>query len=364
MKKTVIFTALTAALMSMAAAQASEFDGMYIGGKAGLNRSNISGASTASKENTTTMGFEEGYNWDMGGFLLGGSLFVDMNQKAVRTAAPVNSGSSTLGLDAKLGLPSNSLMPYVKLGWDRTTGTGAFPASQFKYTNHLHMGVGVEYKLADNWGVAGEWTNSASKVAGSKLTNDNFTINLNYYLGGAQKAPAPVGPIAATPVAQAPAVAPKAAVVAPAPAPAPKAVVTPPPPAPKESWKIFKDEKPVRIEGANFDTNSAKLRATAHGKLQEIVDFAAQNPNTNFEVSGHTDDRGSDVLNQKLSEKRAASVKAYLVSKGVAADRITAQGYGETKPVEDNKTKAGRAANRRVEVSYTITTEKKVRVIQ
>jgi outer membrane protein OmpA-like peptidoglycan-associated protein len=66
-------------------------------------------------------------------------------------------------------------------------------------------------------------------------------------------------------------------------------------------------------------------------------------------IEGHTDDVGADEFNQKLSQDRADSVRTYLVGKGIAEDRLEAVGYGETKPVQDNKTSAGRAANRRTE---------------
>ena len=119
MKKNMI--ALAVASLCVTAAQASEFDGLFIGGKAGMNRSEITGATTASKQKTTTYGLEEGYNVDMGDYLLGGDFFVDLNQKTNHTAVPVYSGSNSIGLDLKLGKPIGSLLPYVKLGWDRTT---------------------------------------------------------------------------------------------------------------------------------------------------------------------------------------------------------------------------------------------------
>ena len=150
-------------------------------------------------------------------------------------------------------------------------------------------------------------------------------------------------------------------VAASAPAPIAKAA---PAPQPKESWKTVLTEKPVRLDGANFATNSAKLLKTADVKLSEVVNAAKQYSEVKLEVSGHTDNRGKSALNQKLSEKRAAAVKAWLVKHGVAADRISAAGYADTQPVADNKTKAGRAANRRVEVRYVIKEEKKVRVTE
>jgi OOP family OmpA-OmpF porin len=145
--------------------------------------------------------------------------------------------------------------------------------------------------------------------------------------------------------------------------PKPEPKVEPAPPSvPKEEWKVIMEEKPVVIEGANFDFDSARLKPSADAKLQQVVDFAAKHPDADMEVSGHTDNVGSDAYNQKLSEKRAAAVKARLVKKGVAAGRVTTKGYGKRKPVASNKTKKGRAANRRAEIRYTVREEKRVRV--
>jgi outer membrane protein OmpA-like peptidoglycan-associated protein len=70
----------------------------------------------------------------------------------------------------------------------------------------------------------------------------------------------------------------------------------------------------------------------------------------NIEVAGHTDSRGSDAYNIKLSQRRAEAVRDYLISKGIAADRLSAKGYGESQPVADNATDEGRFKNRRVEL--------------
>lgn len=75
-----------------------------------------------------------------------------------------------------------------------------------------------------------------------------------------------------------------------------------------------------------------------------------ENKDKRVALSGHTDSIGTEKYNQGLSERRAASVKNYLVKKGVDGGRITSQGFGETKPIADNKTKEGRAKNRRVEI--------------
>ena len=78
-----------------------------------------------------------------------------------------------------------------------------------------------------------------------------------------------------------------------------------------------------------------------------------QNPGMKLNVAGHTDWIGSDAYNQKLSDGRAASVMNYIVGKGVDASRVKSKGYGETTPIADNKTAAGRAKNRRVELTLS-----------
>lgn len=150
------------------------------------------------------------------------------------------------------------------------------------------------------------------------------------------------------------------------PAPAPVAVAVTAPvavaaPVP-ESWKILLEEKPVTIEGVNFVAGSAKLKSKIVKTLDEVVGFVGQHPDAKLELIGYADSSGSAKLNQKLSSARAESVKKYLVKKGVAASRITAKGEGSANPIADNKTKEGRAMNRRVEIHSVIKEEKKVRV--
>ena len=84
-----------------------------------------------------------------------------------------------------------------------------------------------------------------------------------------------------------------------------------------------------------------------------MVKILNDNPSFRVAVDGHTDDVGKDEYNQGLSDDRAASVKAYLVSKGIAEDRIVSEGFGETTPIADNATPAGRAKNRRVEIKVS-----------
>jgi len=103
--------------------------------------------------------------------------------------------------------------------------------------------------------------------------------------------------------------------------------------------------------GILFDFDSDQLRPEARQNLANLAASLQKYPRSNVLLVGHTDSIGSDAYNQALSERRARAAMNYLVSQGVAAARITAVGRGETEPVADNETEAGRQANRRVEVA-------------
>jgi len=122
----------------------------------------------------------------------------------------------------------------------------------------------------------------------------------------------------------------------PAPAPAPRALPTPPPPPPAPA-PAPKAEKVTTASTVNFDFDRYVIRPDARSKLDDLV---GKLRNVNLEVViavGHADRIGSDAYNMKLSVRRADSVKAYLVSKGVAASRIYTEGKGERQPIKDCK---------------------------
>ncbi|WP_298531876.1 OmpA family protein [uncultured Algibacter sp.] len=100
-----------------------------------------------------------------------------------------------------------------------------------------------------------------------------------------------------------------------------------------------------------FDTGKASIKNQSAEVLQNIIDILKEYPNAKFNIEGHTDSVGSETLNQKLSDSRANSVKDYLVKGGIDGGRLSAAGYGESKPLDTNKTRAGRRNNRRVEIN-------------
>jgi len=100
-----------------------------------------------------------------------------------------------------------------------------------------------------------------------------------------------------------------------------------------------------------FDINSAKVKSEAYPMLQQSVLIMKKNPDLKVEIDGHTDSTGAPAYNMTLSEKRAEAVKKYFVDQGIDPGRLSTKGFGITKPAASNKTKEGRAKNRRVELT-------------
>jgi OmpA-OmpF porin, OOP family len=192
----------------------------------------------------------------------------------------------------------------------------------------------------DNWRNSGAelvWKNGTNEYCwrDSNWTPATAAVGCDGAIVAPKAAPAPA-PAPAAPAAPAPAA---AAPAAPAPAPAPAA--PPPPPA---------ATKVTYAADAFFDTAKHVLKPEGKAKLDDLV---GKVKDINLEVIiavGHTDSRGSDSYNQKLSVRRSEAVKAYLVSKGIEKNRVYTEGKGEKQPVADNKTKEGMSKNRRVEI--------------
>ena len=120
----------------------------------------------------------------------------------------------------------------------------------------------------------------------------------------------------------------------------------------RDSLRLLMAQKQTRVtlRGVNFQLGKAVLLPVSREILQDVARSLVTNPTVRVEVAGHTDSTGSRAVNERLSLARAESVKAFLIENGVAADQMEVHGYASTQPVATNKTKSGRAQNRRVEL--------------
>ncbi|EGA67518.1 OmpA family protein [Vibrio brasiliensis] len=115
--------------------------------------------------------------------------------------------------------------------------------------------------------------------------------------------------------------------------------------------RVGENQLLLRLEnGIGFQSSSYQLDSSIHNTLRGVAQILVEYPDTSLVIDGHTDSTGSDTTNQVLSERRAESVRSYLVSQGVAAGRAIARGNGERYPLCTNSTTEGRACNRRVEI--------------
>src|SRR2546427_278064 len=195
----------------------------------------------------------------------------------------------------------------------------------------LATAAGAQVKAADGGKTIDNWQNGTSELVWKNGTNELCWRDANWTPAtAAADCDGALKPVAA---AAAPAATPAPAAPAPAPAPAPAVA-----------------SKVTFSADAFFDFDKSVLKPEGKAKLD---DLASKVKGINLEVViavGHTDSVGSDAYNQKLSVRRAEAVKAYLVSKGIEKNRVYTEGKGEKQPIADNKTKEGRAKNRRVEI--------------
>ncbi|MBS7690144.1 OmpA family protein [Pseudomonas lalucatii] len=223
------------------------------------------------------------------------------------------------GLDAiyHFGEQGVGLRPYVSAGFAHQNISNVPARTGRDHSTFANVGTGVKYFFSENLfaraGVDGMYNidaNEAEWAAG-------LGVGMNF--GGSSK-----------------------------PAPAPVAAVQP------VAEPVQVEEEPmemVRVElDVKFDFDKANVKQESYGDIKNLADFMNQYPQTTTTVEGHTDAKGSDAYNQKLSERRANAVREVLVNQyGVQGERVNAVGYGESRPVADNASDAGRAINRRVE---------------
>ena len=207
---------------------------------------------------------------------------------------------------------------------DSFKGTGAVAVSDpspKKNSANYKFGLGAQYDFTPSLGLRADWENYRVKDAVGNSGNINtFMLGLVYLFGVEKPAPR----------AQA---APYVAPVAAAPAPAPVLVIVP---------VVAKTEQYCSILDIQFEINQKTVQREEEEKLDKVVTFMRKYPNTTAVIEGHTDEVGTSADNMRLSQTRADNVVNYLVSHGIARSRLQAVGYGETRPIGDNRTEIGR----------------------
>jgi OOP family OmpA-OmpF porin len=204
----------------------------------------------------------------------------------------------------------------------------------------ISYGLGFKFFFAEDWAMRADVRHLF--MPNDSLHNLEYTLGISYFFGGK-----------------------KPAIPEPAPGPAPGPVKPAPEPYYEDSTPsqkcpntpsdlmVDKDGCPIKVTvnmNVLFDFDKANVKPKYHEELKRVSDYMHAYPWETAVLEGHTDSKGTDAYNMKLSQRRVDNIKKYLVEKlGVSADRLTAVGYGESRPIATNDTDEGRQLNRRVQ---------------
>ena len=357
-KTVAAFSLMGCAAMNSPIAMSAD-SGWIIGGNVGQSRAKIddaqitarllgSGFGTSSmSEDDRDIGYKifGGYKYNK--YLSVESGYFDLGKFGF-TSTTVPAGSLTgtikirgLNLDAVGTLPvSERFSVFGRIGAqyaqvkDTFIGSGAVTVtnpSPKKNALNYKAGVGVQYALTDSLGLRGEVERyRINDAVGSRGDIDMASIGLVYVFGGDKHSSTPERAVAPAPVQR---------VVEAKPEPEPARVIVP----------VVKKEKYCSILDIQFEINQDEMQLEEKERLGVLGTFMKKYPDTTAVIEGHSDDVGTDEDNLKLSKHRAESVVQYLVDTfKIDRSRLSAVGYGESRPVADNSTAEGKKANRRI----------------
>lgn len=254
--------------------------------------------------------------------------------------------------------PCEPVSPYLFAGVGGnykkiSNGQTAFPDDN-RFGSQLNVGAGAEFKIAENWNIVTEFgyhvTNNSEldgAIAPTELNGrDSYLVlsaGLNFFFdkGSPSKQCEPCQGITQVPKDMTDYNRIEDMIIKHIPKEVTKEIVV------EKSILPISGDRLVLV-GVNFDFDKSEILPESYPVLDKAVKLLNDKPEVKVEIEGYTDYIGTDAYNQKLSVERAESIKTYLVSKGIAANRLTTVGYGKNNPVEDNKTEEGRAMNRRI----------------
>ena len=244
-------------------------------------------------------------------------------------------GSQT-GLDAiyHFGTPGVGLRPYVSAGFAHQSISNVPARTGRDHSTFANIGTGLKYYFTENFYAKAGLDGMYNIDVGESEWAAGVGVGVNFGGGSkpaAEPAPAPVAEVCSDSDND--------------------GVCDNVDKCPDTPANVTVVAEVVRVElDVKFDFDKSKVKEESYGDIKNLADFMNQYPSTTTTVEGHTDSVGTDAYNQKLSERRANAVREVLVNQyGVGSERVNSVGYGESRPVADNATDAGRAVNRRVE---------------
>jgi OOP family OmpA-OmpF porin len=318
--KEIIMKKLAAVISTtLLVASASANAQFYLGAKAGVSWLNnlCTSSSSSCDEDSWALGSFLGYEVDEYVAIEGG-----LETLGETTGAGYkDAGLTAYTIAPRLSFPMNEDIDlFVKAG-------AAFVKYGNKDDENLFGAVGLNYSLFENIDIQAEYQHINNiDIDVSSFHANSFTLGFRTKFGGSSEpTPEPVQEVMVV----------EETVVE-------EVVVAAP---------VMKSFNTQLVGSGNFELNSSKLKPESTQKLNELVAFMNQYPQSTVEVVGYTDSTGAAAYNQKLSEKRAQAVANELEAQGIDASRITVSGQGENNPVASNETKEGRMMNRRVEMT-------------